>query len=491
LAYNLRLVDIDSLGMMPELKRQRDIIYMLATENVTKTTTIEDNASTINRQRSSIMALVGLFVIGCILMFMLAWSFLQKNRDNRALSRINAKMAQQKEEIEMQRENLLNYTKELERMSLIVRETDNAIRVFDREGHTIWVNSGYSRLYGYSLEELQSDDTLGRSINDPIDIKQIIKTWDTERQSIELESEIVNKWNIKLWVQTTLSPIYDVTTMEVSQLIAIDTNITSLKRAQQDILAMNEEITSSITYAKRIQEAMLPPITELTKHYPNSFIYYKPRSIVSGDFYWMTEQSGRIVVVCADSTGHGVPGAFLSLIGISLLSKIVKERGIVQPAVVLNRLRRNVINYLHQETSEPSAGDGMDMSIVSIDKRNNIMEFAGAMTPMYIVREGSVIELKPDRMPVGYYDNENRAFSSSRITLKKGDQLYMFTDGYYDQFGGENGLKMKSNHFKEVLLQCYQKNSKEQVKLLDNEFNEWRGRLEQIDDVLVIGIKIG
>lgn len=491
LAYNLRLVDIDSLGMMSELKRQSDMIHLLSSENDTWQTTIEDNASTINRQRSSLFSLAGLFIIGTVLMFMLAWSFLQKSKDNKALERINAQIAQQKEEIEMQRENLLNYTKELERMSLIVRETDNAIRVFDSEGQTIWVNPGYSRLYGYTLEELQQDSALGRSKVNPIDIKKIIKTWDTERQSIELESEIRNKWNIKLWVQTTLSPIYDVSTMEINQLIAIDTNITSLKKAQHEIMTMNEEITSSITYAKRIQEAMLSPVAVLTRHFPDSFCYYKPRSIVSGDFYWMTEQSGRLVVVCADSTGHGVPGAFLSLIGISLLSKIVNERGIVQPAVVLNRLRMNVINHLHQATAEPSAGDGMDMAIISIDKKNNIMEFAGAMLPMYIIRDNKVIELKPDRMPVGYYDNEDRSFSSSKVSIKHGDQLYMFTDGYYDQFGGDSGLKMKTVMFKDVLMQCHTKSNEEQMQMLENEFDAWRGRYDQVDDILVMGIRIG
>ena len=490
LAYNLRLVDIDSLGMMSELKRQSDMIHLLSSENDTWQTTIEDNASTINRQRSSLFSLAGLFIIGTVLMFMLAWSFLQKSKDNKALERINAQIAQQKEEIEVQRENLLNYTKELERMSLIVRETDNAIRVFDSEGRTIWVNPGYSRLYGYTLEELQNDNTLGFSKN-PIDIKKIIKTWDTERQSIELESEIRNKWNIKLWVQSTLSPIYDVSTMEISQLIAIDTNITSLKKAQHDIMTMNEEITSSITYAKRIQEAMLSPISVLTRHFPDSFCYYKPRSIVSGDFYWMTEQSGRLVVVCADSTGHGVPGAFLSLIGISLLSKIMNERGIVQPAVVLNRLRMNIINHLHQATAEPSAGDGMDMAIISIDKKNNIMEFAGAMLPMYIIRDNKVIELKPDRMPVGYYDNEDRSFSLSKVSIKHGDQLYMFTDGYYDQFGGDSGLKMKTVMFKDVLMQCHTKSNEEQMQMLENEFDAWRGRYDQVDDILVMGIRIG
>ena len=253
---------------------------------------------------------------------------------------------------------------------------------------------------------------------------------------------------------------------------------------------MNEEITSSITYAKHIQDAMLPPLKTLTKKFPDSFCFYKPRAIVSGDFYWMSESNGRLVVACADSTGHGVPGAFLSLIGISFLNKIVNERGVVQPAIILNRLRANVITHLHQEKSELLAGDGMDMSIISIDPRLGIMEFAGAMNPMYIIREGKLIELKPDRMPVGFYDNENRSFSSSKVNLKHGDQLYMFSDGYYDQFGGNEGFKMKSHKFKEVLLTCSHKSNSEQMEILETQFQKWKGKYEQVDDILVMGIQI-
>lgn len=490
LAINLRSIDIDSLGMQMELKRQSDFINLLTDENNQKESAIEDNTTVINRQKSSIFALVGIFMIGCILTFMLAWSFLQKTKDNKALEQTNKKIAQQKEEIESQRENLLNYTHELERMSLIARETDNAIRVFDNEGKTIWVNPGYTRLYGYTLDELKQDETLGLSTKDPIDIKKIIRSWDYEKQSIGLESEIRNKWKIKLWVQTTLSPIYDSKSMEIDQIVAIDTNITSQKKAQQDIIKMNEEITGSITYAKHIQDAMLTPISVLTDHYPESFCYYKPRAIVSGDFFWMTEENNRLVVACADSTGHGVPGAFLSLIGISFLNKIVNERGVVQPAIILNRLRSNVITHLHQSQSELLAGDGMDMSIISIDKRNGMMEFAGAMNPMYIIRDGRIIELKPDRMPVGYYDNEDRSFSSSKVAIKSGDQLYMFSDGYYDQFGGTEGLKMKTQKFKEILLDCCHKSNDEQMAILDSEFNNWKGKHEQVDDILIMGIQI-
>lgn len=491
LSINLRRIDIDSLGMRQELKRQSDFIHLLTNENNEKESAIENNATVINQQKSSIFAMMGISMIGGFLTFMLAWSFLLKARDNKMLEQTNQKIAQQKEEIESQRESLLNYTHELERMSLIARETDNAIRVFDNAGKTIWVNHGYTRLYGYTLSDLQQNEELGFSTKNPIDIKNIIRTWDYEKQSISLESEIRNKWKIKLWVQTTLSPIYDDNNMEISQIVAIDTNITTQKKAQQDIIKMNEEITASITYAKHIQDAMLPPHEMLLKHYPDSFCYFKPRSIVSGDFYWMAEENGRIIVACADSTGHGVPGAFLSLIGISFLNKIVNERGIVQPAIILNRLRNNVISHLHQSQSELLAGDGMDMSIISIDKRNNIMEFAGAMNPMYILRDNKIIELKPDRMPVGYYDNEDRSFSSSKVALKHGDQLYLFSDGYYDQFGGDEGLKMKAKNFKEILQKCCYKSSEEQIEILDNEFLAWKGKYEQVDDILVMGIQIG
>ena len=491
LAINLRRIDIDSLGMQQELKRQNDFIHLLTNENNEKESAIESNATVINQQKSSIFAMLGISMIGGFLTFMLAWSFLLKARDNKILEQTNQKIAQQKEEIESQRESLLNYTHELERMSLIARETDNAIRVFDSAGKTIWVNHGYTRLYGYTLSDLQQNEGLGFSTKNPIDIKNIIRTWDYEKQSISLESEIRNKWKIKLWVQTTLSPIYDDSSMEISQIVAIDTNITIQKKAQQDIVKMNDEITASITYAKHIQDAMLSPHEVLLKHYPNSFCYYKPRAIVSGDFYWMSEENGRIIVACADSTGHGVPGAFLSLIGISFLNKIVNERGIVQPAIILNRLRSNVISHLHQSQSELLAGDGMDMSIISIDKRNNIMEFAGAMNPMYIIRDNKIIELKPDRMPVGYYDNEDRSFSSSKVALKHGDQLYLFSDGYYDQFGGDEGLKMKAKNFKEILQKCCYKSSEEQIEILDNEFLAWKGKYEQVDDILVMGIQIG
>ncbi|MBR5166648.1 MAG: SpoIIE family protein phosphatase [Salinivirgaceae bacterium] len=487
LLLSVRQMTTDTLTLTAEYNRQNSLIRYLTNEDEAQKRTISDNMSVIHKQRSSIMSFVGLFLIFTLLMFMLAWSFLIKFRDNKLLQETNERIVQQKEEIEAQRQRLYEYNQELERLSIIARETNNAIRIFDSNGNTTWVNPGYTRLHGFTLEDLQADGSLGLGNTD---IKYLLRNWDFNNQSIEFESEIKNKWNLKIWVQTTLSPVIDEDTLSIKSLIAIDTNITSMKQSQREMIAMNKEITDSITYAKRIQEGFLPPFDILTQHYPNSFQFYRPRAIVSGDFYWITEQDGRLIVACADSTGHGVPGAFLSLIGISFLSKIVNERRVVQPSTILNRLRMNIIEHLHQSDSDMTAGDGIDMTLISIDKTSNIMEFSGAMNPIYIIRDGRIIELRPDRMPVGYFDNENRSFSTSRLQLKQGDQIYMFSDGYYDQFGGEGGLKMKTSKFKQILQTCCKRDNKTQIRILEKEFNEWRGRYEQVDDIIIIGIQI-
>ncbi len=488
-AVNVMLIDADTIGAKQEADRKEFLINFLTSTAKIQETTIENNERTINDQKSFIYSFGGLFIIAAILMFLFAWSFMQKFRDNKELEHSYKEIAQQKEEIEAQKIHLLEYTHEIEKLSAIAKETDNAIRVFDTNGETTWVNPGYTRMYGYTLNDLQKDNTLCLAPNS--NIKQLIANWDSNKQSVKFEYEVQDKFKKQLWVQSTITPICDIgNTYDIKQLVAIDTNITSIKQAQQSIMTMNDEITASITYAKRIQEAMLSPFSILTKYYPNSFCFYKPRAIVSGDFYWITEQSGRLIVSCADSTGHGVPGAFLSLIGISFLSKIVNERNTVQPAIILNRLRMNIISHLHQSNTDMAAGDGMDMSLISIDKENHIMEFAGAMNPIYIIRDNNIIELKPDRMPVGFYDNEDRAFSCSKVKLEPGDQLYLFSDGYYDQFGGESGLKMKTSRFKQILRACNKKSNDEQIAILENEFNSWRGHYEQVDDMLIIGIQI-
>lgn len=473
-----------------EAKRQESLIQHLTNERNVQNKTIEKNIKRLEKQQATIY-LIAIVLLLILLITLLLGAFLhQRKKDNRRLALRNKQIAQQKEEIEVQRQHLTEINLELEKLSLIARQTDNGIRIMNAVGRITWVNEGYVKLHGYSLEELQEIgrfDLLGEEAN--INIQQLVSVWYGDKKPITFESLVKNKWGNEMWVQTTLTPILD-ENQKIEKMIAIESDISRIKKAEQEIRTKNLDITASISYAKRIQEAMMTPFSVLSTVYPDSFCFYQPKSIVSGDFYWMTNKHDRLIVACADSTGHGVPGAFMSLIGISFLNKIVNEKGFVSPAIILNRLRMNIISHLHQTNGENLAGDGMDISVISIDLKNNYLEFAGAMNPVIIMRNKDLIELKADRMPVGFFDNEDRPFSSTSLNLQANDQIYLFTDGYYDQFGGKNGSKMKSQRFRDILLRCAFKSSEEQKSIIEDSFNEWRGDFPQVDDVLLMGIHI-
>ncbi len=473
-----------------ESNRKQVVINTLTSERKIQNQTIISNKTQLEKQR--VLILRG--IIGTLLLlgftFLLAIFLRQKRKDNKILFIKNSRIAQQKEEIELQKQHLLDVNEELEKLSIIARETDNGIKIMNEVGRVTWVNEGYTKMHGYTLEDLgaiENIDLLGEQAN--INIQQLVNVWYGDKQPISFESLNKTKDGKEIWIQTTLNPILN-EGGQIEKMISIDSDISLIKKAEKEILTKNRDITSSISYAKRIQEAMMTPHSNLTKHFKNSFCFYKPKAIVSGDFYWVTQLNNKMIVVCADSTGHGVPGAFMSMIGISFLNKIIIEKGFISPDVILNRMRMNIINHLHQDGSETAAGDGMDMSIITIDISTNNLEYAGAMSPFFIVRNNDIIELKPDRMPVGYFDNEKRSFSLKKLSLELNDQIYLFTDGYHDQFGGKTGSKMKSLRFKNILVKASTKPANEQKIFIENEFDKWKGNLPQIDDVLIMGIKI-
>lgn len=473
-----------------ELSQKKVVIEYLTSEREIQNQTIEENKVTLERQRVYTYLGITVSLFLTLFAFLLATFLHQKRKDNKKLSLRNKQIAQHKEEIELQSQHLLEVNEELEKLSIIARETDNGIKIMNAVGRVLWLNEGYTKMHGFTLDELQDVenlDLLGEQAN--IDIQQLVNVWYGDKQPITYESLNKTKANKDIWVQTTLTPILG-EGGKIDKMIAIDSNINALKQAEKEILIKNQDITSSISYAKRIQEAMMTPFNILTDHYKNSFIFYKPKSIVSGDFYWMTYRHDKLVVVCADSTGHGVPGAFMSMIGMSFLNKIVNEKGFVSPAIILNRMRMNIINHLHQDVNEPTTSDGMDMSVITIDIRNNHLEFAGAMNPVVIVRKDDFIELKPDRMPVGYFDNEDRPFSATTLKLEPNDHIYMYTDGFYDQFGGKSGAKMKSQRFKNILTKASNEPVGNQKKFIKDEFNAWKGNHSQVDDVLIMGIHV-
>ncbi len=261
---------------------------------------------------------------------------------------------------------------------------------------------------------------------------------------------------------------------------------------QRDIaLKQKQEITDSIQYAQRIQEAVLPDKKIFDNLIDEYFIYFKPKDIVSGDFYWMNKIEDKLIVTAADCTGHGVPGAFMSLLGVTFLNEIVNTDKILNAGKILDKLRTKVMDSLHQKDRETK--DGMDMAIAIIDTAKQEIQFAGAYNPLYMISKNNsneIHKIPADRMPIGIYLRMDKEFTNHVIPYEKGDIIYMFSDGYMDQFGGEHGRKLKSSKFQELLYSIHEKPMAQQQETLDQFINKWRGDIEQLDDIIVIGIKL-
>jgi len=263
----------------------------------------------------------------------------------------------------------------------------------------------------------------------------------------------------------------------------------------------NHEITDSINYAKKIQEALIPAETEFTTYFKEAFVLLKPKDIVSGDFYWVTKKQNKVFYATADCTGHGVPGGFMTMLGISFLDEIVNEKNIIEPNEILNTLRERIISTLKQTGTAGESKDGMDIALCCLDTDTNTLTYAAANNSVYVLSkeklspvgempkaEGVFTEYKPDKQPCGFH-HEPKPFTKHEIKLQPGDTIYTFSDGYADQFGGEKGKKFKYKKLEELLVRS-NNDFKAQKKLLDTTFDAWKGNLEQVDDILLIGIRI-
>lgn len=278
-------------------------------------------------------------------------------------------------------------------------------------------------------------------------------------------------------------------------------NTNTLKGLYDQLEEKNSNIVDSINYAKRIQKAILPPLEKFREMLPNSFIFYRPKDVVAGDFYWMKEVGDKKLFAVADCTGHGVPGAMVSVVCNNALNRAVHEDGLNSPEEILNRTREIVQDEFGKSNEEVK--DGMDIALCLLEK--NVLTFSGAHNPVWIIREGefetnsshkviqkgkySLLEIKGDKQPVGKFDF-GKAFQAHQFELKKEDSLYIFSDGYADQFGGKDNKKYKSVNFKNLLLDIQTKNQEEQLNYITEMFDSWKGDVEQLDDVCVLGIKI-
>ncbi len=266
-------------------------------------------------------------------------------------------------------------------------------------------------------------------------------------------------------------------------------------RQKEEIEIKNKHITDSIRYAKRIQNAILPPDNYVKQLLPNSFILYRPKDIVSGDFYWMTKKNNLTIYAAVDCTGHGVPGAFMSIVGNNQLNYAIDVKKARTAASILDCLNEGVVETLREKGNEHAGlsgvKDGMDLALCVIDHKNMKLQFAGANNPLCLVRDGELTQIKGDKMAIGgNFDDELPKFTNHEIDLQKGDILYTFSDGYPDQFGGHDGRKFMVKKFRELLLKIHANPIEEQEEILNNILEEWRGKEEQVDDIIVIGVKI-
>lgn len=322
------------------------------------------------------------------------------------------------------------------------------------------------------------------------------------------------------WYRTTIAYIlyfvlafvlvYGIVVIYTRNLNRIIKNQTAeLQHQKDEIVHKNKEITDSIYYAKRIQDAIMPSNEYIKNMFEDSFVFFKPKDIVSGDFYWANLRENNAILAAVDCTGHGVPGAFMSMMGNDYLNDIIVDSKINEPNEILNRMRNGIIKALKQRGESGESKDGMDMSLVNINKENLLLTYAGANNPIYIVRDKNqpvienallfstetdkktLFEIKGNKFPVGIHMGTTlQPFTKHVIQLVKGDVIYMFSDGYADQFGGPSAKKLKYNQFKKFIIESMFLTMEEQKIYLEQKLNEWQGDLEQVDDVLVMGVRI-
>jgi len=267
------------------------------------------------------------------------------------------------------------------------------------------------------------------------------------------------------------------------------TNI-QLQTQNHIIAEKKQEIDNSIQYAKGIQLALLPDKKELTSQFNQSFVYYRPKDVVSGDFYWFSKVGTDFYCIAADCTGHGVPGALMSIIGVDKIVQAIFEKKITSPSGILSYLNVQIKQVLKQHLDASKQKDGMDIALLKFNILTNEVEFAGANRPLYVIRENELIEYKSEKTAIAGFTSDDQEFATTKVSLQKNDTLYIFTDGYADQFGGHEGKKMMTKNMKNMLLSIAGLSADEQYQIVKKKFLDWKQSYEQVDDVLVIGIKI-
>ncbi|MBN4066021.1 tetratricopeptide repeat protein, partial [Candidatus Amoebophilus asiaticus] len=473
--------NIARMQALYESEKKDKEILLLNKDKEIKELALSKERAELKKQKIFTYSVIGGSLLLAAMAFLVYRGYRQKKLANIQLETINA---------------------ELEKLSIVASETDNAVIIANADGEIEWVNAGFTKMHGYTLEEFikQKGANLNQVSGDA-DTKHFVKASIEKKKTISYEILNVHKSGKKVWVHTTITPILDQNNV-LKKLVAIDTDITERKKAEEIIRQKNIDITDSITYAKQIQHAILVPEEEIYRVMPESFIFFKPRDIVSGDFYWFNETASNsskdknVIIAACDCTGHGVPGAFMSMIGNEILNNIVKEQGITDPAGILKRLHEGIRKALQQDREDAESHDGMDVALCNINLTQRKVVYAGALRPLYCIYNNGTAKaelqiVKADKIGVGgALFKLNREYTNHEIQLSKGDTVYIFSDGITDQFGGERGKKYMSKNFGQYLCGFQQKNMTQQREALEAELKEWQGKYSQVDDILVIGVRV-
>jgi PAS domain S-box-containing protein len=407
-------------------------------------------------------------------------------RSSRQKEKLNKELGRKNKVIEIK-------NKELATLSFAVSKSTNNLLIFDANMELVWANNTFLDIHGLTLEEYKKEKgkTLFEVSTHP-DIKNLLQDCINKKTGTSYESENITKNMGRRWFQSILSLIFDEND-KLQNLLVIDSDITTIKLIEEELRSKNKDITDSIHYAKRIQQSILPSDNKIKELLPQSFIFYQPKDIVSGDFYWMesVENNSKIIAAAVDCTGHGVPGALLTIIGNDLLNHIVNEMNIYKPKDILKEMNAGIINRFALIEDEISR-EGMDMALVVIEKQgeNFQLNFAGAYNSLFFIRDNELFALDAMRQHIGSIPSDQRDdIPEHSIEIKKGDIVYIFSDGYADQISGITGKKFMKGKFKELLLEIHKKPLADQKRILGKVHHEWRGETFQTDDMLVMGFQ--
>ena len=388
---------------------------------------------------------------------------------------------------------------ELMKMSTALRNTDNAVMLLDGSGNIIWFNNSFAKVYGFTVEEYTAKSSNYEDALRQKDSVEFFRFVYDNAKSVSFTLPHIKKNGDEVWVQTTLTPTLD-DKGTILQVVAVDTDITTLKKAELEIVKQrneielkNKDVTKSIEYASTIQQALMTSQAYLRQRFKKSFLINLPKDIVSGDFFWMGEKFGRKYMALCDCEGHGVPGAFVSMMGKVFLDEILQECRIEDPpSTILMNLNDKLQEAVSSLSSKVGGIDGMDMSFCIINSRNTTVQYAGAYRPLYLVRNGELSTINPDKVSIGGISPaEHFQFEDHWQQLEDGDLLLVCSDGYADQFGSEFGKKLGRRNFANLIIEASKMdNTDDMAKFLYNKHIAWRGNLEQVDDISIVGIVI-